>query len=388
MQYWVSLAALLSLATLRRLWQRCAAKLKLSGSMNLKRKILLLVVGVAIVAGLWQAYRLWLQSKPALPVTTAVLSKDVLLSGFRLGNLTLGKRGDVYGTRGRDLFRVVDNGRRAEQLFTFKHRISAIHERADGLLIVSTDDGRWEPEEPCLIYRSKNGGRSFEKIKTIEGGTVLWWSLDSDKNGRLYLAEYGPQQQGMSKTLWRSDNDGDDWKIIYQAPDKDKVHLHRIAVDPYTDALWLTVGDGKNRNMLRSEDHGESWQQIDRLQSTSVVFAEDAIYWGRDKKGKPGVLRYDRATQRFTEYFNPREYGNYGGSIYDLARLPSGELIVPFMKYADQPHISSVWRVAEDGAELLLQLASEEGKGVAIETIAGPDNDGWVYWTGYQLKME
>lgn len=347
-----------------------------------------LLIGIVMTVCLWQGYRLWAQSQPTLPVGTAILSPAVQASNFRLGNLTLGGQGDVYGSRGPELFRVVDDGERANKLFSFEHRISAIHERMDGLLIVTTDDGRWEPKKPCRVYRSLDGGQHFEKIKTIEGGTVLWWSLDSDKSGRLYLAEYGPQKQGMSKTLWRSDNDGDDWKIIYQAPDKDKVHLHRIAVDPYTDMLWLTTGDGKNREMLRSDDHGETWLQIDRLQSTAVAFSEDAIYWGRDKKGKPGVLRYDRDTQRFKSYFDPRDYGNYGGSVYDMVRLPSGELIVPFMKYADQSHISSVWRVNRDGAKIILQLASEDGKGVAIETIAGPDKDGWVYWKGFQFKAD
>lgn len=344
------------------------------------------LISVVMISGLWQGNRLWIQSRPALPVKTEIFSPDVQASNFRLGNLTLGGLGDVYGSRGPELFRVIDKGQRADKLFSFEHRISAIHERADGLMIVATDDGRWAPELPCRVYRSLDGGQHFEQIKTIEGGTVLWWSLDSDKGGRLYLAEYGPQKQGMSKTLWRSENDGEEWKVIYRAPDKNKVHLHRVAVDPYTDALWLTIGDGKNRNMLRSVDHGESWQQIDRLQSTAVVFAKDAIYWGRDKKGKPGVLRYDRDTQRFESYFNPRDYGNYGGSVYDLAGLASGELIVPFMKYADQSHVSSVWRVAEDRAEILFQLASEKGRGVAIETIAGPDNDGWIYWKGYQFK--
>lgn len=346
-----------------------------------------IVLGIAMIAGLWQGYRLWVHSKPALPVKTAILSPDVQVSNFRLGNLTLGGRGEVYGSRGPELFRVVDNGQLANKLFIFEHRISAIHERADGLLIVSTDDGRWEPGKPCRVYRSTDGGQHFEQIKIIEGGTLLWWSLDSDKKGHLYLAEYGPQKKGMSKTLWRSDDDGDKWKIIYQAPDRNKIHLHRIAVDPYTNALWLTIGDGKNRNMLRSEDDGDSWQQIDRLQSTAVVFTEDAIYWGRDKKGKPGVLRYDRDEQRFRNYFDPGDYGNYGGSVYDMARLPSGDLIVPFMKYAAQSHVSSVWRVSGEGAQILMQLASEEGKGVAIETIAGPDNDGWVYWKGYQFKQ-
>jgi len=348
----------------------------------------LTIIFLLLAVGGWQGYGAWVRSKPALPVETQILSSNLQESAFRLGNLSLGGQGHVYGSRGVALYRITDNATQIEPLFIFKNRISAIHEREDGLLIVATDDGRWQADKPCRIYRSRDGGRRFEQIKTIEGGTVLWWSLDSDQGGRLYLAEYGPQKQGMSKTLWRSEDDGDSWRVIFKAPDENKIHLHRIAVDPYTEDLWLTIGDGKNRNMLHSTDHGDHWQQVDRIQATAVAFGPDAIYWGRDKKGKPGLLRYDRKGQRFETYFNPRKYGNYGGSVYDIVRLDSGDLIVPFMKYPDQDHVSSVWRVNAQGAKPILLLASESGKGVAIETIAGPDKDGWVYWTGYQLKVE
>lgn len=343
---------------------------------------LILVFVAALVVIKIQAPRL-----PALPVKSEILAKKLIPSSFNLRNLTLGGQGSVYGARGKVLHQIVDDGSSATPLYTFEHNISAIHERTDGLLIVATDDDHWDPKKPCRIYRSFDGGAQFELVKTIQGGTALWWSIDSDQQSNLYLAEYGPQQKGMSKTLWQSSDDGEHWKAIYEAPNEDKTHLHRIAVDPYTDDLWLTIGDGKNRSMLRSTDHGENWQQIKRLQSTAVAFGPQAIYWGKDKKGHPGVLRFDRESERFSNYFNPLKFGNYGGSIYDMLRLPSGELIVPFMKYPDQAHVASVWIGQEKNWQPMLYLASEQGKGAGMETIAGPDKAGWIYLPAYQFKV-
>jgi hypothetical protein len=98
-------------------------------------------------------------------------------------------------------------------------------------------------------------------------------------------------------------------------------------------------------------------------------------------------LRYDRNKQRFKNWFNPRRHGNYAGSVYDMLRLPSGELIVSFMKYPDESHVATVWRGQPGEWELLIQLASEVGKEAGFETIAGPDKDGWVYMPGYQMKV-
>ena len=345
----------------------------------------LLLFSFMIVMGM--AYTLLQRNTPALPVETEIFSPTLLKSSFNLKNLTLGGQGGVYGSKGKDLYRIVSDGTSIQFVHKFSSNVKAIHERKDGLLIVATDDDHWDPQKPCEVYRSIDGGQVFEQVKLIQGGSVLWWSLDSDSEGRVYLAEYGPQKKGMSKILWRSDDDGTHWRVIYHAPNTEKIHLHRIAVDPYTDDLWLTIGDGTYRAMLTSKDHGENWQQIDRLQSTAVAFSENAIYWGRDKKGKPGVLRYDRDKQSFKNWFNPRRHGNYAGSIYDMLRLPSGELIVSFMKYPDQSHVATVWRGQPDKWMLLMQLASEVGKGAGFETIAGPDKDGWVYMPGYQMKV-
>ncbi|MEE9447181.1 MAG: hypothetical protein V3V09_04430, partial [Arenicellales bacterium] len=192
--------------------------------------ILLSVLAVALLSfSIWKERVL---ATPMLPVKTQIFSKAVIESNFRLNHLTLGGTGRVYGAYGKALHRIDKAGQSALKLYTFQSTVSAIHERADGVIVVASDDDIWDVAKPCKIFRSMDSGKTFQHIKTIEGGAALWWSITSDAQGRLFVAEYGPQEKDVSKTLWRSEDDGDTWQAIYKADNEDGVHLHRVAIDP------------------------------------------------------------------------------------------------------------------------------------------------------------
>ncbi len=327
----------------------------------------------------------WENREPMLPVERQILDSDVQEVTYKLWNLTLGGSNRVYGSRGHTLYRIDRNGEQATPIFHFDQSISGIHERQNGLLLVATDGGRWDSSKPCRIYISNDGGKHFHQTHILPHSVALWWSISSDQSGNIYLGEYGPQQQGMSKQVWRSSDDGESWLVVFTAEDKDKVHIHRVAVDPFTQNVWLTIGDGDNRQMWRSKDQGRHWSRGKKDQATAVAFSANSIFWGKDEKGAPGILHFDRETQQFSTIFNPQSYGNYGGSIYDMAIAEDGNLYVPFMKYADQDHIASLWRGKDDQWQPILLLKSQRGQGSAVETIAGPDRDGWIYITGYKI---
>ncbi len=326
-----------------------------------------------------------LRSQPPLPTATTFLSDQVTAMPRKLWNLSLGSDGFVYGSRGPELLRIVPGGEEVESLHVFEQAISAIHQSTFGLLMVATDSDRWDNNRLCRIYRMDEGG-GFKLIKTIERGVALPWSISSDSAGRIFVGEYGPQQQGSAKTVWRSDDGGDSWAVSYQALDQDKTHIHRVAVDPYTDDVWVTVGDGKNRAMLRSQDHGETWQQLRDDQSTGVAFTEDAIYWGRDEKGDAGITQYDRASGRFSNVLKLVKLGNFGGSIYSMTSSDDGTVYAATMKYAEQEHVASLWAGRNQQWQPLAFIDSEAGRGTGLETVAGPDKEGWIYITGFKIK--
>ena len=106
-------------------------------------------------------------------------------------------------------------------------------------------------------------------------------SISSDQDF-LYIGEYGPKQPGLSKNVWRYNVSSGEWKVIFQAPVHSESHIHRVAVDPYTTNLWVTVGDTrKNRGVFMSKDQGVSWTQARDSQATGVAFSADRIYWGK-----------------------------------------------------------------------------------------------------------
>ena len=141
----------------------------------LKWLVVLLFAGMALTG---TVYYLQQSGSPGLPVATTERSTRLLASPVQLRTLTLGGQGEVYGARGRTLFRIIKNGSKASEVYQFEDSIRSIHEREDGLLIVATDNNHWDPEQPCTVYRSVDSGRTFKQVKQIKGGSLLWWSMD------------------------------------------------------------------------------------------------------------------------------------------------------------------------------------------------------------------
>ena len=324
--------------------------------------------------------------EPTLPVQTQILKGDIESVNYRLNNFALNRDGYVLGSRGKTLSVIVEQGTKAKALHTFEHRINGIHVMIDGTVIVATDDDYRDPDLPCIIFRSIGDG-AFEPIKQIRGGSALSWSLASDKSGNLYVGEYGPAEPNMSKTVWKSPDRGDTWTVVFQAPNRTGAHVHRVAVDPYTNDVWVTVGDGKqNRGIHRSQDGGDNWQHIVDSQATGVAFTETAIYWGEDESGYGRVTRYNRDSGEVRFVLDVSKYGNYSGSVYDLAAGAYGTIYAPFMKYEGQDHAASLWAGRDATWNQLMILESKPDHGSGAGSIGGPDRFGFLYITGYRIR--
>ena len=322
-----------------------------------------------------------------LPVETSIESEGVEpLDDSSLALFANGLDNYVFTGKGATLLRLSNGGRTLEPLYTFEDPLAGIHTTATGLVLVATDRDHWDPATPCKVFISRDGTRSFELTKEINGGCSLWWSFSSAADGTLYLGEYGPKQKDMSKTVWRSRDAGISWESVFHVPLNDNAHVHRVAVDPYSGYVWVTVGDSsKNRGIFRSTDGGDTWQKMRASQATGVAFTEQGIYWGEDnKKGEISFTR--RQDGDTTNVLKLSNFGNYGGSVYDLAVGRSGRIYAPFMKYGDQTHIATLWSGTASEWRLLIRLASRPGQGVNVPTVAGPDRDGWLYISGYRIR--
>ncbi len=108
--------------------------------------------------------------------------------------------------------------------------------------------------ESCL-YRSVDGGKTFEKIKVFKGGEVR--------------------------------------------------HIHFVKYDPYDNCLWMGTGDEDRENLLLcSHDDGDTWEIVgggsQDWRAIGVCFNETSLVWGTDAGSVPDqnhVIRMDRKTR-------------------------------------------------------------------------------------------
>jgi len=330
---------------------------------------------------------------PAVPLGAKALAEaerplpavEVRRVSYRLAFFAVDPAGQAYGAAGKTLYRIVDQGNAIEAVYTFGDPIQGVHCLANGYLFVSTDQDRWNPDTPCRIYRSADRGLTFQRVKTLRASCALWWSFASDAQNTLYVGEYGPRDRGRSKKVWKSPDLGQNWSVAFTAPDVDGVHIHRVAVDPYTADLWVTHGDGAHGATYLSPAWSGRWLWQRASQATSVVFTQEGICWGEDTY-EGALTWYDRRTQTYQKTLRANREGNYGGSVYDLVQGRSGLIYAPMMKYAEQTHRPSLW--VGDGRrwKLLLDLGSKEGKYGGFAQISPPDQWGFLYAEGYKIK--
>ncbi len=330
-----------------------------------------------------------LTEENALPAQLRVVNGDVHSVDYVLRNLTLSPDGTVLGSYGHKLYRVVDNGNRIEHVNTLPESIQGIHVTQTGDVLVSTDNDVKSADQACQIYVSSMEMQEFEKIKTIQAGSAIWWSLASNKKGDYFVGEYGPRNHADTNTVWAFDKIRTVWKAVFTVPQAKHTHIHRVAVDPYTDDVWISFGDGPDsRGVYRSIDNGDSWERMHDTQATAVAFTAEAIYWGEDT-GKPGVItRYDRLSGKFRDVLEVTDHGPYGGSIYDMTVGSDGTVYAVTMKYADQNHVATLWKGKNEDWQLVMEFESKSGQPVNLSTIAGPDKNGWIYVTGYKIRDE
>ena len=326
------------------------------------------------------------QAKPELPVTTTALSGEMEILPFQANFFSQLRDLTIIGAIGRKLVKLSSDKKSPVTLKRFKDPIKSVHADNNDVIYVATDRDHWNPNTPSNLYRSFDRGETFTLVKTIYGGSVLWWSITSNMEGRVYASEYGPKEPGMSKRIWASNDHGATWEVVFQADNNSNLHIHRIAVDPYTGHLWATTGDSGNRGIYRTKDEGKTWQKMLDSQATSVGFTKSGIYWGEDTKNKPGVTRMDRTTGKTEFVLDLSKLGNYGGSAYDITIDSNQNVIVSFMKYPDQNHVASILTGKEGNWKPLVLVNSEKGKPSGKESLSAPDADGWIYASGIRFR--
>lgn len=135
-----------------------------------------------------------------------------------------------------------------------------------------------------------------------EGRGVMPFGMTSDRDGRIYYGEYVTRRLGKDETiaLFRSDDEGRSFDIVYEFPSLKVRHIHAVQWDPHGDVLWMGTGDGDEQSRVGySKDRGETFlwvgQDSQDFRTVNFTFAEDHVAWLSDTAEVPSrALRWRR----------------------------------------------------------------------------------------------
>jgi len=173
------------------------------------------------------------------------------------------------------------------------------------------------------------------------------WKMGEDSSGALYVGEYGGAWTDTCAYIYKSTDDGVHWSEVYSSHCR---HVHFVHVDPYSDSVYASLGDGAGRQqLLRSDDAGGTWVVLrdhDCLaQPTSSAFLPGGRIFGSDCGGSTLNRMYTTADDslfvtRFllegqNDAFVWDMSSNAQGYLYagTLSKLPEGSLVALYASY-------------------------------------------------------
>ncbi|ADJ15275.1 hypothetical protein [Halalkalicoccus jeotgali] len=142
-----------------------------------------------------------------------------------------------------------------------------------------------------LLYQFDYGRVSSEFGHAVHGDIVVI--------GTYHLSDFGAGRHA-NEVILSTDGGRSFEKVLERelhTTDAANHHIHDVEYDPYAERIWVAIGDHGNSQLYWSDDHGESWSEIDDRGAitmvTQVAAFKDCVVLGTD--GVPeGIMRWER----------------------------------------------------------------------------------------------
>lgn len=184
-------------------------------------------------------------------------------------------RGNV--SHGYGMWKSVDAGKTWDQIGLEDSRHIArirIHPKNPDLVYVAAMGHLFGPNQQRGVYRSKDGGRNWERILFAnEDAGAVDLLLDPNNPRILYASTwrirrtpYSLESGGEGSGLWKSVDGGDNWTEITrnQGLPEGTVGIIGVAVSPLdSNRVWAIIESAEG-GVYRSEDGGETWRRINQ----------------------------------------------------------------------------------------------------------------------------
>ncbi len=176
---------------------------------------------------------------------------------------------------GDGMYKSVNGGKKWQKLGlekTFAIANIVIHPKNPDVIYVSALGNVFKPNPERGVYRSKDGGKSWQNVLFVSDSTgCITVSMDPGNPEILYAAmwqayrtPWSMSSGGRQSALYKSTDGGDTWKNISKNEGLPKGLLGKIgiAVSPVNSDRVFAIIENTNGGLFRSDDAGETWQKI------------------------------------------------------------------------------------------------------------------------------
>ncbi|MFO7755706.1 MAG: hypothetical protein R6V34_06970 [Bacteroidales bacterium] len=183
---------------------------------------------------------------------------------------------------GDGIYKSIDGGKSWENMGLKDSRHFSkvvIHPDNDNMVFAGATGTRWGACEERGLYRTDDGGKSWEKVLYIndntgigdiavhpDGQTVLATTWEQRRNAWAHV------QQAPGSGLYRSADKGDSWEKIKNGLPAGKAGRIALAVAPSNPDIVYACMEHDSVGLFRSEDKGITWESVNEDIRTSYWY--------------------------------------------------------------------------------------------------------------------
>ncbi len=147
-----------------------------------------------------------------------------------------------------------------------------IHPKNPDLVYAAVLGHLYGPSEERGVYRSKDGGKTWERILFANADAGAVDLVYDPSNPRIMYAStwrirrtpYSLESGGDGCALWKSTDGGDTWEDISRAEGlpKGMLGIIGVTVSPVNPQRVFAIIENENGGVFRSDDGGENWKKV------------------------------------------------------------------------------------------------------------------------------
>ncbi len=233
----------------------------------------------AVGGGVWKTEdggKIWSCISDTTFKSSSVGAIAVAQSDPRMVYVGMGET-DIRGniSFGDGMYKSINGGKKWQKLGLEKTYAIAnivVHPKNPEIVYISALGNPFKPNPERGVYRSKNGGLSWQRVlyKSDSAGCI---NVVMDPNNsevlyaslwQCYRTPWSMSSGGRHSGLYKSVDGGDTWQLLSQNEGLPKGLLGKIcmAVSPVNSDRVFAMVENANGGLFRSDDAGETWKKI------------------------------------------------------------------------------------------------------------------------------